>query len=602
MKSQSYGGKLITTFVLHAVNSLNRDDPKEEKCCTFPPGDGAFIFYARQQNEAENLITQLERLQNAFQEQQRSSAIERIQLQPNNIERETLCYYENSKPGKFEEGDNALFSCDHMLLEKKETNSGTDEYTELYEEGFSWDFFLESPLLVFDDRYNGAGFWKFVEELIRRRTQSFSGNCGFKVQLQGLAVPVAEESIDSGYTYDVFYSEANRSSSDGEHEVRNATKYTVRNIESLKDVLTKSEAYTASVERDVGRSHLVLHIRFSSENSDRQNICIVRLRELELPSESHNGVLSAEVLRLLVEELALASAEGDEGKDTLIFQERGIKEAFDCTRLTHIISKVIRKTYASCQANHVPLFHWLVNLPSGTLHEFSYCGETIVCMKMEPTNALSNAVNVGVRLQDVNITRSTITEAVEVYKSADKHEGLCANEDDYTDDCADDSSLSRRRRKLKVKRLYEMVNNSSQPRERGDEGQSVQVEGEESKTEIDEEASQAEMDEEESQGEVDEKLTPRDKEHDSVARTASTAGSYAESWNTVDLGGSTARRRYRLKRKPKRKCQTPVFSDAPEDESGQIALIEGDFDSTSLRGSSAARSASVASNSARGLH
>eukprot|EP00796_Vickermania_ingenoplastis_P010848 gene10848-7514_t len=592
LTEKTRGGKLLTTFVLHVAGAPETTEGVEKQLPA--AGEGAFLFYLQQNEAPEPLDSQLGSLQAIFRDRKRKSAIDRIFLQPTNIEKETLCYFENSKGDKFEDGDNALFSCDHVFIEANAASSEEGAPTPLGN-AISWDSFLESPLLIFDDRYSGPGFWNFVEELIRQRT-SFFLDQSLKVQLQGLAVPVAEESIDAGYTYDVFYSETNRSSSDADREARNATKYTVRNIESLSDVLTKSEAYTTSIEKDVGRSHLVLHVRFSGEGKEKQNICIVRLRSLEGQPDVRHFLLSAEVLRLLVEELALASAEGEDALDSIVFQENGIKEAFDSTRLTHIISKVIRKSYASCQEQDKPLFHWLVNLPAGDLLNLTGSGEKMVCVKLPVSETLTEAVGVAVRLQDVNIARSEITESGKFCIRKGKQRGAIEEEEDNNDkvdDCMDDSILSLRRRKLKVKRLYDTLNNRSKEVSRStseiQQENTLSGTGEHQTSEVREELQESKSVEHIENNEKEEFSVPRGT---SVSTAGSLAGSYAESWNTVDLGGSAARRRYRLKRKPRRKVVTPVFSDAPGEESGQIALVEGDFDSTSLRGSSAVRTRS----------
>lgn len=568
------GGKLLTTFILHADSQTPE---KEDGDVSVPrAGEGAFFFYMNQKRDPDSLQQQLSSMQRIFKLKKRPTAIDRMRLKPVKIEKETLCYYENSENGNFDEGDNGLFSCDHIFVDAPSAkNSHLSSVNDI-----TWESFLESPLLFFDDRYNGPGFWKFVEEMLWKSTRSFEAGT-VKIQLQGLAVPVAEESIETGYTYDVFYSKSERSPSDASTEARSAIKYTVRDIESLKEVLRKSEEYTTSVETDVGRCHLVLYFRLSGEGMEKQSICLVRLRELDTTSQSDSAstphlLLSAEVLRLLVEELSLASAE-EEKDDYNVFQENGIRNAFDCTRLTHIISKVIRKFYHTCKEQDIPLFHWLVNVPSGQMKEINDGEDTLACIQMHPSLSLTEAVEVGVRLQDVNLTRSEITETVRGYNRSTKHSTINADEQSGEDDLNDDnSSLSRRRRKLKVKRLYERVGNS-----RSD----------------DPSRSASDANEKYSVGDDDE--TREGREELSVPRSVSTAGSYAESWNTVDLGMSAARRRYRLRRKPKRKITVPEVSEAPEEEAGQIPLVDGDFDSTSLRGSSVARSSSTATNSAR---
>lgn len=603
-------GKLLTSFLLHSI-----DDTECEVDSLPATGDGAFFFFVRSETPQDSLESQLEGMQQLFHAASRPSAIEGIYLEPNEIKEETLCYYERSALGDFEHGDNALFSCDHVYVEAEDklsvnASAASDEE--------SWSSFLDTPLLIFDDRYDGPGFWNFVDKLIRKRTASFKEQM-YKVQMQGLAVPVIEGGADSGYTYDIFYSDTNSCDSSGDPEQRNATKYTIRDVNSLEEVLRKSQAYTHSVEKDVGLSHLVLHMRFSGEGQRKQNICLVRLRRHPVEEDSYR-LLSAEVLKLLVEELSLASAEKEEQQDQL-FQENGIREAFDCTRLTHIISKVIRKFYKACHSGDVPLFHWLTNLPAGILMRIKKDNETLVCLQMEPADCLQEAADVAVRMQEVNITRFLISGKVNAYRAGDqnhvKDKYTAEDLQEFVDE-ADDSSLSQRRKKLKVNRLYDMVSNSSRSREASrsnsadDEERLAQLDDDEGNRE--EEGNEADREEKDRQIIPDRKSRAEgnnndganedvddEKRNDSLEReqaetgrtSVSTAGSYAESWNTVDMGGSAARRRYRLRRKSRRRLLTPAFSDAPEEEAGQIALVADDFDSTSLRGS---RSASVVSN------
>lgn len=537
----SEGPTLVTTVFVNATE-------KQAALKSIPPaGEATYLFYLNQPQHVTPIDSQLRSLQEVLRDYQRKSAIDRIYMKKSLENQNTLCYVERTPPEQFKAEKNALFSCDHLVLNLHDSNGSQRYIANRHGGEVQWDAFLSSPVLIFDDQYKGPGFWNFFEQLALRHAQWF--NNGGKMKIQGLGVPILEEDDDSNYTLDIFADGCginDRPEAQGK-EIRSATKTTVKDCDALKDLLKRGKDYIHSTEKVIGPYQEVFHIRFTEDNGKKKDICVVHLRSGK--DRSFGRRRSADVLRDAVEEISFLMYGEFVSTEDILSQETSIGRALHSTRLTFIVSKIILNAFQQCREKGIPLFHWLENLSRGELLKYKAGDSELFCIKINhKMKRLGYAVKLAVHLQKINLSYLIERESRRTINSSVKHQQV-AMVDNFPAalNGSDHKSGS-----------YSV----STPKNSHTKRKSVSRSGGDMGSE-----------------------TPRVVEHQLIHAQILGSDGVSNGSSKGEVVGSIARKKYLLKRNTQRGISIPEFIEVPEESHGLIDSMEPDFDGTTLSGS-----------------
>lgn len=325
--------------------------------------------------------------------------LENLSRNPPAANEKTICYFEFFEPKVTNVG---LLNCAGPLLvgypsmmrsmySGNVLNTGNNQW---------WDFVTRvfaSNITVFDDRYQGPGFWDFLQLVVGQGAGDFSD---ISVQLQGLAVPSIErEKEEEGTGYDLFEGYNNVKKPNSPDEV---SKCHVQHLADVCTVLSGVKALCDKREEAYGTSHLVFYITFAGQRKEhRKSVCIVRLREHDDSSCAAEDYSSAEFLQQLVSELAHAAPKDGRKVDVSLLNDERVEFPLTSSRLTHVLRKVIVRSFDGRRGDSA--FHWVLNLPEATvLQEDALSPLCSLEYDEEASTLVRNAVNLFITFQESN--------------------------------------------------------------------------------------------------------------------------------------------------------------------------------------------------------
>lgn len=401
-------GKIRTSMILHPVNTIAFVDQEviEEKIPTTAPRNnrkrGSCLFFSQTTNNIlPDIQNQLSSLKAFFTLNNQPNPLQNLSIRSRSYGTEALCFFENICPIQGPSSVHALLSCYNILIYpcKETSHSQTSTFdTSVKIIPHSNDVFSSSPIIIFDDRYGSDGFWNYVGDTLH----SIMPEGEFKLQLQCIVVPVAESNLVSETTYDLFSSNLQGTGStekpSGEPAPK-CSKYTVRNMQELHEALLKAEDSFYKLKKKINYGHIILHVKVTEEHRRTCSTCFIRLDQHTSTLSTSQTSNSADVLWFLVHAITSFQVEGCSQES--ILNEITIKQAFSATSLTTILSKVIEKQFLLPTPQAVPLFHWIVNLPTGTVSRYFSNGNRI--FKVEFNADINKVARSLVELQDLNV-------------------------------------------------------------------------------------------------------------------------------------------------------------------------------------------------------
>lgn len=333
--------------------------------------------------------------------------------------------------------------------------------------GHRWQSVFQAPLTVFDDRYGAQNFWLCLSQILYKGAFGFETieHERFGLQLQGIAVPTVEVDVDFGVgedepllqgegqpsvhrldkgdgptrnalegsdggvgaesrSFDLFhfYSNVQPPSNAGEHpddapetgEKTKAAKCHIADAQELHDAMQYLQSFVEQIVEREGPMHLILYITFVDvhDPENRRSLCLVRLTDVPLRHPlARNEFRVAQVLEMLVEELALAFSAGASAK-TVFEEDEGVQLSLECSRLTMVLHRVLRRNYERFAhgvgldaSDFTAQTHWLLNLPEGVFDSQNDAEPVIRVRYADPTVVarMNEAMERVVGLQEVNM-------------------------------------------------------------------------------------------------------------------------------------------------------------------------------------------------------